>query len=452
MSQIDDYSLIYSADEDIAKLSEQALQADSSQRVKNLQLVEKAKLFLLSGNLKRAKRTLEKIEDRNGRILKLKQRYLATIHFIEGNYQEVMDILNQQAFLFDSSRQKVCGLRLATQIITGDMRGIDTHLAYCKANQADSSRTDYVWAEFLINIRKKDFFTLSGNHLFDIGRYIASVELTKIWLKMALYLNHISKVLENLTFLPLEFYSSKKIRELIGFLYYRKGDDNKSLEFIEDIDSSNAENIRGNITLRQKKFELAFGHFQLALRRKKNSINAIERSITLAWLLGKWKRGLELTSQVGTTLENLDKKNTLKAAFYTQMGDFTNALIQLKGIVRKFAGAQPHEVNQLYSFNSLMLEDQLLARRHTDLACRKEDGLYCWLLLQLSNWQNFGEVIKSDATQFYEPELEVDELKKPVDTDPLKEEIFIDQRDVEELDESELMKQSTELGPKLFSL
>jgi hypothetical protein len=57
---------------------------------------------------------------------------------------------------------------------------------------------------------------------------------------------------------------------VISFIYSRLHDNKKALSFIDDIDSPNAENIKGNIRLRNKEYELAFGHFKLALNKKED--------------------------------------------------------------------------------------------------------------------------------------------------------------------------------------
>ena len=67
----------------------------------------------------------------------------------------------------------------------------------------------------------------------------------------------------------------------------------KAFEYIEGLSSPNSENIRGNLFLAQKKYELAYAQFKLALKRKVNSQNSLERIIPISWMLKQWKDGLE---------------------------------------------------------------------------------------------------------------------------------------------------------------
>ena len=50
-------------------------------------------------------------------------------------------------------------------------------------------------------------------------------------------------------------------------------------------------------------------------------------------------------------------------------------------------------------------------------------------------WQNFALTIQRDDLIMPDNDITIEALKKPTTADPLKEEVFIDQRDVEELDE-----------------
>src|SRR5690606_1361977 len=95
-----------------------------------------------------------------------------------------------------------------------------------------------------------------------------------------------------------EVFQDKELRELIGFLYYREAELVKAYEFIEDLDTPNSENIKGNLYLAGKKYELAYGQFKLALNRKNNSQNALERITPVAWLLSQWEDGANYVEEI----------------------------------------------------------------------------------------------------------------------------------------------------------
>jgi tetratricopeptide (TPR) repeat protein len=128
-------------------------------------------------------------------------------------------------------------------------------------------------------------------------------------MKLALFLNREDVIIRYIANLPSSAYNSKGVRELIGFAYYRLGKTEKALEFIEDIESPNADNIRGTANLLKKKYELAFGHFKLALQKKGNSANALERGIPLAYTLGLWDEGINMLRRVVDT--GLDERKKI---------------------------------------------------------------------------------------------------------------------------------------------
>ena len=137
--------------------------------------------------------------------------------------------------------------------------------------------------------------------------------------KISYFLNKEENIVSKLPKLPKKLYRSKKIRELISFIYYRLNQKKLALDFIEDISTANAENIKGNFRLKSKEFELAYGHFQLALKSKINSKNALERSLPLSWIL---KNGNRVKKHLSSLLsEDIDprKKRSLETAFLIQI-------------------------------------------------------------------------------------------------------------------------------------
>jgi len=208
-----------------------------------------------------------------------------------------------------------------------------------------------------------------------------------------------------------------------------------SSKFIEDIDSPNAENIRGNISLEKKQYEVAYGHFQLALKYKPNSLNAIERSITLAWILGQFEEGLQLTNKISTHGGKQTQKKVIKAAFLTRLGQFDEVIKELLPIIETYVGSQPLEVNQLASYSYLRMRDKDQATKFSQLSCKHLDGLACWMLYQFSLWPDFSQTIYLDEPVYQDMALTYESLMENNKPNPIVEDKFIDQKDIDELDD-----------------
>ena len=275
--------------------------------------------------------------------------------------------------------------------------------------------------------------------------------MSRLWLKTGLYLNKEKDLLNLLSVLPENSYQSKRLREIIAFMYLRSGnagDKAKALSFIDDIDSANAENIKGNINLQNKEYELAFGHFRLALQKKQDSTNSVERAIPLAWLLSQWKDGLAmLDNNVNRTLDPRNKR-AIRIAFLIREKRFAEAEKELTLLKIDFQQEPPFEVNIMDSYVSLIQGatekkfDPRKVEESTEKACRSFDGISCWISLQMTMWENLGKTIKRDDLVYSDKEMTIDSLKEKKPVMPLKETITVDQRDIEELDSEgiQLMK------------
>ena len=69
------------------------------------------------------------------------------------------------------------------------------------------------------------------------------------------------------------------------------------MSFVDDLSTSNSENLKGLIRLDNNQLELALGHFQLALKKKRHNFTASASSLGLAWVLEQWDFGLDLIKE-----------------------------------------------------------------------------------------------------------------------------------------------------------
>lgn len=422
---------------------ETELQADISGRNADLDNLVLAKYKLVNGDLKMAKFYLGRIDEKKSRVFAVKKRYEAVIAFIEGNFRQSLDHLKHKRFMDNTYYPQVCLLKLLNYMALNETNSLRNEKDYCMFYTGKASKNDQYWLDTMIKLKLQDRPGLKRNMITDVEATLNDDEMSKLWLKTGLFLNKEKDLLNLLTILPEESYQSKRLREIVAFMYLRSGnpaDKARALSFVDDIDSANAENIKGNINLQNKEYELAFGHFRLALTKKQDSTNSLERAIPLAWILGQWKDGLSMLDN--NTNRSLDPRNkaAIRIAFLIREKRFEEAQRELILLKNDFKNQPPFEVSIMDSYVSLIQGekekkfDKRKVEESTEAACRTFDGISCWISLQFISWENLGKTIKRDEPIFSDKDMTIESLKARVPIVPLNETITVDQKDIEELD------------------
>ncbi len=442
----------FSQDEELKEIifEEEALDIDAyyhaseakegSKRRIDLFNLQKAKFKMVNGDTKTARFLLGRIDDKSSPLSGIKNRYLATIDFIEGRYDQSLKMLTAPALQTSSAYQQICLLKLINLMAINDSEKLKKESKSCMAQTDQYSKNDQFWLDTMIKLKTQDQAGLKRNMNSNSEGTLSDDETSRLWLKTGLYLNREDELLTLLGLLPESSYQSKRLREIIAFLYLRKGQKEKALSFIDDVDTANAENIKGTLNLANREYELAFGHFQLALQRKQDSANALERGISLAWLLKQWDEGLSmLASSSNRTLDPRNKK-AIEIAFLIRQKKFELAQKELTLLKIDFQQAPPYEVNVMDTYVNLILSekdknfDKRKIEESAERSCKSFDGISCWVALQYIQWENLGKTIKRDELIYSDKKLTIDKLKEKVAIVPLKESISIDQSDIEELD------------------
>lgn len=411
-----------------------------------------AKNYLINGDIKKAKFYLEKIRDSSSKLSLIKKRYIALIAFIEGDYNKSYEIYNLPYFNTAKYYSHVCIMKVMSLLALKEMNKLENELINCRAQTSQFSSNQQVWLDSITDLAFKKPYALNGGVLQNISFILNDSEYLRIWLKLALYLNQEELALKNISSMHESSYYSKKIREMVGLVHYRNHNFDLAQKFIEDIDSANAENIKGNINLSKKEYELAYGHFKLALKQKENSHNAIERAIPLTWLLGLWQDGLDILGRVADKNQSpKDQKNNdfagtldirkkigLESAILIKMKDYKKTEKNLMELKYMFKDRMPIEIEMMWTFNSLMREDHKSLLRFSESSCRGFDGISCWIYLNIYQWGNLPKVIKRDEDVRQDPNFSVNSLKEAQAVEHLDEIQLVDQRDIEELDSNQV--------------
>lgn len=430
---------------------ETELQNEAFERGSDLENLLRAKYRLINGDLRMTKFYLNRIDDKKRKLYPIKIYYQSLVSFIEGDFEQSLIHLKNNHLNDVFNYPKVCLLKLINYMAVNDTESINKEKNNCMFYTAKNSKNDQYWLDTMIKLKLKDSAGVRKNILTDVEYTLSDDEMAKLWLKTGLYLNKEKSMLDLISLLPESSYQSKRLREIVAFMYLRSGkssDHQKALAFIDDIDSANAENIKGNINLQNKEYELAFGHFRIALQKKQDSSNSLERAIPLAWILSQWTDGLTMLES--TPNKKLDPRNVraIRIAFLIRDKKFEIAQKELTLLKIDFQHAPPFEVNIMDSYVALMMGatekkfDRRKAEESSEKSCKDFDGISCWTSLQFIQWENLGKTIKRNEEIITDKELSIESLKEKKTHEPLKEIQTVDQRDIEELDGQsiELMK------------
>ena len=403
----------------------------------------RSKYNMVNGNLKNARFYLNKIDENRTTLTNVKKRYLAIIEFLEGNFTRSLEALNHKIYFDSYHNGHICLLKLLNYMAINDTDAIKREKDQCISYTINYSKNDLYWLDTMIKLKLKDEKGLKKNMMTEFGFTIGEDEVSRIWLKTGLYLNKEKDLLDLIAVLPENSYQSKRIREMIAFLYLRTGtaeNKTKALSFVDDIDSANAENIKGSINMQNKEYELAFGHFKLALSKKQDSINSLDRAVPLAWLLNQWKDGLDMLAR--NTNKNVDPRNkkAIKAAFLIRDKRYDEAHAELTLLKNEFKNDPPSEISIMDSFVSLIVGakdkkyDKRKVEESAEKACRAFDGINCWISLQHIQWDNLGKTVLREDETFSDSQITIEALKEKKELKTLVENNTVDQRDIEELD------------------
>lgn len=398
--------------------------------------LKRVKYYLINGEVRMAKMYLRQMMLTEPRLRPLGYRYLGMLEFILGNYQESLKELKRPELNKFGNYQKVCVLRILNQIILNDLFDLEDQWDRCLLENIKEMQSNrLLWLETLVRLKTAP----SENTLIAPFKYNKIFSLPnediKITLKLALYLNQESLVLPEIMQLTLDAILDPEIRELAGLILFRAKKFSLSYKFIEDLNTANINNIKGNLYLMQNKYELAFAQFKLALTQKQNSLNAMERALPLAWEIGQWEEGTKLAEQVITSPEGAMSKLALTSAFYVQRGLYKEAEKRLDYITTYSTEGENLTVTQLYAYNHLMQKKSLETMKYADLSCKAYDLAQCWLLYQFSYWDHFPLTVLRDEPLFKNTNWWDDESALTT-ISALKETIYVNQKDIEELDDA----------------
>ena len=99
----------------------------------------------------------------------------------------------------------------------------------------------------------------------------------------------------------------------------------------------------------------------------------------------------------------------------------------------RFKTKYPFEVGLMKTYVALRTNRKRELQRSSFKECQRHDGVNCWIAMQLLNDEDFEKLFQKKGS-IIPSSFSVEELKEEREIVPLKEEVFIDQKHIDELD------------------
>ncbi len=408
----------------------------SDARSKRMGLLKEAKFLLLNGETELARSSIKKLMLRDqDDLLPTTLRYLALADFQDGNWKAVLKTLSKPELAKFPHFAHICGMKTLVRIALEDVLTLEDEWARCKQeNNKDLRGRDIEWMEILVVMAGRKNPSLTKDLVKK--RSIKNLPLDELrsFLKLALFLNVESKLIDDLETLDYDAIEDEETRAVMAQVYFRQGRFSMAWKLMEDISNPNVENMKGNLWLLRGNQELAYAQFKLALKQKANSHNAVERALPLAWALEQWSDGLKFSERIYVYEKNRMQKLTTTAAFAMKLEKFDDALTNLEQVHREKGEDTALETIQLSTYVALRRNDQDRLSKHAARGCQAGDITNCWLTNALMIWNDFPTLIKrEDNTIEGEP---LQKLLISQEVSSFKEPLFIDPRDIDEMDDA----------------
>jgi tetratricopeptide (TPR) repeat protein len=412
---------------------------DVNRRSADLEFLSMAKLHMISGDLVKAKHFLDKIEDHNSQVMAVKESYRAFAHFIDGEYpQSLLALARSEKHLMRPS--ETCMLKLLNNIGMNQYQSASRIYQRCYPVISPYATDHISWLEMILSLQGNELKKLNNYLVPSKEKIFSSNDRIRLWLKAGLYMNQEQLLEQYIPELPGESFYSQSTRELIGLIYFRLGKHQQALDFIDDLRTPNAENIKGNIYLAQNKYELALGHFKLALKRKPTSLNALERVLSLNWILGLWDDGPDIIKRITLNRsEEVIPQLTLDTIFQLKQENYSKVARNIGELEFVFNHHLPVELEIIASHLGLVHGDKRLLSVYSNSACRKFDGISCWLAMQQLIWPDVGKTAMREDRVLSDIKGGISYLKSPPPVrESLSEVVYIEQTLIEKLDQEQL--------------
>lgn len=398
-------------------------------------IIEKVKYYLTNGEARLARAYLTKLSFAEKKNKSVVDYYRAIFLFNENKTKESLALLNTDEFKDEKKLAEVCYLKTLLEIKHKSPEVFDNWRKCKNLNAKKLNSQELNWMDVLIDLLFVDPVKTKKDIVSKSLKNLSNPELKSI-LKLSLFLGVEGELLNQIPELRIEQLSDTEIRDIIGQIYFRQNKFKLAYKYIDDLNEPNSENMKGNLYLLRGNYDLAFLQFKSALAKKNDSKNAIERLIPLSIIMKDYDYGSKMINQYQVDKDWDDHKKVIQALFLLKAEKFQESLKRIDQIQSITRIRNERDINQISALNFLLSKqrEKLILPAHR--ACDAGDYIFCYMITQFKKWENLELVI--DRTDKIHSASKWKELTQKTFDQPIDEKIYVNQIDIEELDERDL--------------
>ena len=155
-------------------------------------------------------------------------------------------------------------------------------------------------------------------------------------------------------------------------------------------------------------------------------------------MLEQYDLGVELLKKLQGEQLKWQQKMAFRGAFEAQIGRYKNLNKIVNILEKEYQKQRPVEVELLRSFNGTITDNLIQFEDGSHQACRRHDGLSCWLLHKFLQDESFTYSMKRQEPILEDLKINLQELTEKVEIKKEPEIPLIYQEDIEELDSQQV--------------
>jgi len=384
--------------------------------------LKEAKSQILKLRLKEAEYLAKLVSD-SSELAPIKYYYLSIIHFLKKDYEKSNFYINNQILTKSQNFKDYCLLKILIKL--ANHKKISKKLIFnCQRTTAQYSINNQIWLKFLTQKQSQNInlFTKNDQNIF-YKYFLSNLAYTKSFMKLALVNSQAEDLEEEFKKFSEDYYLDDELKELMSFVYNRIDNPKMSYKLVEDLNSTNAENIKGNFFLKLKKYEIALGHYQLALRNNPISQNAISKILPLSWILDKPNKGIEIIEKLRLTSASVDIFS-IYLMFLIKENKLNKVATIMDQYVRTLNYSElPIILRKLFNYAYSIQQNNKVAKELSLSLCKSGVMDYCH---QFRHRFLFDNLYTKKNIILYQIDSKIKPLKNEIK--------YIDQRDILELD------------------
>ncbi len=398
--------------------------------------IEKAKIYTVYGEVKKSQDILNrlKINYTNENIQRVLRVMLARNYLVLGAFNSAAKELDDDLFKRNENFKYSCLISFMSQYANSSVEVLND-MDRCIRLNFNDLLNDQFWYRLV-----KSELTGAKNELNYYNLLLFEMKQTtdykkvESWLKYGIYYNYSDLISDNLGILPSMAILDERLRTLAAYNLYNNAEYTEAQEYVSNVNTFNGNYLKANLETRNNNYELSYAFNKTALKKREHSIYANQLNLSLGWLTNNYKHTRESLNMLVSHGDLKKYQDIFNTTLLYQEGKLYRSSFEIKRLSDSFNGQLPYPgrilATSIYIDN---LDENWI--ESANKACVYYSVVNCWLKMQSTIWKDFSKTFKQqdDLNRKHSVLRNISELVEDKSSE-INDSIFINQRDIEELD------------------